>query len=70
MPRQFSLNKKGDLVSVRLQTDGTVVVMRRDVRTGEVFPLRDEGDNRVAIEGLGIKYDGGELGPVCLVCDE
>lgn len=35
-PRQFAFNAAGDLVAVGLQTDGRVVVMRRDVATGEV----------------------------------
>lgn len=33
-PRQFSLNKAGSLVAVGLQSDGRVVVMERDVKTG------------------------------------
>lgn len=51
-----------------MQTDGTVVIMRRDVRTGEIFPLKDGGG---AVNGdLGIKEETGEVGPVCLVWDE
>lgn len=33
-PRQFSINKAGDLVAVGLQSDGRVVVIDRDVDTG------------------------------------
>ncbi|KAI8679701.1 hypothetical protein NCS57_00248600 [Fusarium keratoplasticum] len=33
-PRQFTINKAGTLVVVALQSDGRVVVMERDVKTG------------------------------------
>lgn len=33
-PRQFTINKAGTLVAVALQSDGRVVVMERDVKTG------------------------------------
>ncbi|KAJ0321359.1 hypothetical protein Brms1b_002716 [Colletotrichum noveboracense] len=33
-PRQFSINKAGDQVAVGLQSDGRVVVISRDVKTG------------------------------------
>jgi len=47
-PRQFSLNKKGDLVAVGLQMSGRVVVYGRCERTGEV------GNKVLAdFEGLG-----------------
>lgn len=35
-PRQFSVNKKGDLVAVGLQLDGRVVVLQRHVRSGRL----------------------------------
>ncbi|KAF9876881.1 extracellular aldonolactonase [Colletotrichum karsti] len=34
IPRQFSINKAGDQVAVGLQSDGRVVVISRDVKTG------------------------------------
>ncbi|KAL9580480.1 MAG: hypothetical protein Q9203_006281, partial [Teloschistes exilis] len=47
-PRQFSLNKIGDLVAVGLQNSGRVVVYSRDVASGKI------GDEAVAdYEGLG-----------------
>lgn len=47
-PRQFSLNKSGDLVAVGLQNSGRVVVYPRDVASGKI------GDVAVAdFEGLG-----------------
>lgn len=33
-PRQFSINKAGDLLAVGLQNDGRVVIISRDVTTG------------------------------------
>jgi 6-phosphogluconolactonase (cycloisomerase 2 family) len=33
-PRQFSINKNGDMVAVGLQMDGRVVVIERDVMDG------------------------------------
>ncbi|KAI0132680.1 Lactonase, 7-bladed beta-propeller-domain-containing protein [Xylariales sp. AK1849] len=33
-PRQFSINKAGDLLAVGLQSDGRVVIIERDVQTG------------------------------------
>ncbi|KAK7418538.1 hypothetical protein QQX98_003883 [Neonectria punicea] len=38
-PRQFSMNKAGTLVAVALQDDGRVVVMERNVETGELGGL-------------------------------
>lgn len=35
-PRQFSINKAGTLVAVGLQSDGRVVIIERDVETGEL----------------------------------
>ncbi|KAJ8064318.1 hypothetical protein OCU04_006664 [Sclerotinia nivalis] len=34
-PRQFSINKAGDLVAVGLQNDGRLVIIKRDVETGK-----------------------------------
>jgi 6-phosphogluconolactonase (cycloisomerase 2 family) len=34
VPRQFSINKAGDLVTVGLQSDSRVVVIKRDVESG------------------------------------
>lgn len=34
LPRQFSLNKKGDKVAVGHQVDGTVVIWDRNVESG------------------------------------
>ncbi|APA08283.1 hypothetical protein sscle_03g030530 [Sclerotinia sclerotiorum 1980 UF-70] len=34
-PRQFSINKAGDLVAVGLQNDGRLVIIKRDVQTGK-----------------------------------
>ncbi|ORY64979.1 Lactonase, 7-bladed beta-propeller-domain-containing protein [Pseudomassariella vexata] len=34
IPRQFSINKAGDMVAIGLQSDGRVVVVKRDVQTG------------------------------------
>lgn len=36
LPRQFSLNKKGDRVAVGHQVNNTVVVWKRDVRNGKI----------------------------------
>lgn len=36
LPRQFSLNKKGDKVAVGHQGNSTVVVWERDVRSGKI----------------------------------
>ncbi|KAI6711743.1 ykgB [Diplocarpon mali] len=35
-PRQFSLNKKGDLIAIGHQTNKTVVIMARDTDTGKI----------------------------------
>lgn len=35
-PRQFNINQSGDLVAVGLQNDGRVVVIERDVKTGQM----------------------------------
>lgn len=34
VPRQFSINKAGDLLAVGLQSDGRVVLIDRDVKSG------------------------------------
>ena len=46
-PRHFSVNKAGDRVAVGLQSDGRVVVIERDPKTGLL------GDFLAAAEGLG-----------------
>lgn len=35
-PRDFAINAKGDLVAVGLQLEGRLVVMGRDVQTGNI----------------------------------
>lgn len=52
LPRQFSLNKKGDRVAVGHQGNGTVVVWKRDVRSGKIVE-EDEGGKlgEVEVEG-------------------
>jgi len=35
-PRQFAVNAKGDLVAVALQDSGMVVIVERDIGTGEM----------------------------------
>lgn len=34
IPRQFSVNKAGDLVAVGLQSDSRVVIIERDIESG------------------------------------
>jgi 6-phosphogluconolactonase (cycloisomerase 2 family) len=36
LPRQFSLNRKGDKVAVGHQMNSTVVIWARDVRSGKI----------------------------------
>lgn len=36
LPRQFSLNKKGDKVAVGHQANGTVVIWGRDIESGKI----------------------------------
>ncbi|KAF2229051.1 3-carboxy-cis,cis-mucoante lactonizing enzyme [Viridothelium virens] len=55
-PRQFSLNKVGDLVAVGLQYSGRVVIFKRDVESGLV------GDSVGVVQGLG--------NVTCVVWDE
>ena len=35
-PRQFSLNKQGDMIAVALQKNGTVAIIERDLKTGKL----------------------------------
>lgn len=42
LPRQFSLNKKGDKVAVGLQRNATVVIWERDVRSGRLGKMLGE----------------------------
>lgn len=58
MPRQFSLNKAGDMVAVSVQNDGCVVVFERDVKTGKM------GRIVAVVGGLGAG------GVVCTIWDE
>jgi 6-phosphogluconolactonase (cycloisomerase 2 family) len=43
LPRQFSLNKKGDRVAVGHQGNNTVVVWKRDVESGKIVSEADGG---------------------------
>ncbi|POS73644.1 YkgB [Diaporthe helianthi] len=43
LPRQFSLNKAGDLLAVGHQTNNTVVVWKRDIETGLIITEEDGG---------------------------
>ncbi|KAK2615009.1 hypothetical protein N8I77_001788 [Diaporthe amygdali] len=43
LPRQFSLNKAGDLLAVGHQTNNTVVVWKRDVETGLIITEEEGG---------------------------
>lgn len=36
IPRHFSINRAGTLAAVALQRDGRVVIVRRDVETGQM----------------------------------
>ena len=36
LPRQFSINRRGDKVAVGHQVNGTVVIWNRDVKTGNI----------------------------------
>lgn len=55
-PRQFSFSDAGDLLAVGLQEDRRVVVIARDVETGEVGEI---------VAGVDV---GGEV--TCVVFDE
>ena len=63
-PRQFALNAAGDLVAVGLQYDGAVIVLERNVKTGQI----SMPEKKAAIAGLGIEAT--EYGPACIVWDE
>ena len=60
-PRQFALNKKGDLVAVAVQNDGWVVVLERDCVSGKV------GGPVGVVGGLG---KGAQTGVVCVIWDQ
>ncbi|KAK7418036.1 hypothetical protein QQX98_004175 [Neonectria punicea] len=49
-PRQFSFNKKGDMIAVGHQNNRTVVIWKRDIRSGKII----------------LEEDGGKLGQVTL----
>lgn len=42
-PRQFSVNKAGDLVAIGHQNNQTVVVWKRDVASGKIVPEAEGG---------------------------
>lgn len=46
-PRMFAMNTAGDLVAVGLQSDGRVVIIKRDIGSGRL------GEFVAAVEGLG-----------------
>jgi 6-phosphogluconolactonase (cycloisomerase 2 family) len=56
-PRQFALNRAGNLVAVGLQQTGSISILERDVTSG-VFKR----------EVASLAIDGGEV--VCVVWDE
>lgn len=43
LPRQFSVNKKGDRVAVGHQGNSTVVVWKRDVQSGKIVEASKGG---------------------------
>lgn len=49
-PRQFSFNKKGDMIAVGHQNNRTVVIWKRDIKSGKII----------------LEEDGGKLGQVTL----
>ncbi|KAK7428118.1 hypothetical protein QQZ08_005357 [Neonectria magnoliae] len=49
-PRQFSFNKKGDMIAVGHQNNRTLVIWKRDIRSGKII----------------LEEDGGKLGQVTL----
>ena len=67
-PRQFALNRLGDMVAVALQADGWVIVLPRDVATGNIGAPAKEA----VVGGLGSEggQGGSTLGPVCVIWDE
>ncbi|TDZ61639.1 putative 6-phosphogluconolactonase [Colletotrichum trifolii] len=42
-PRQFSINKKGDLIAVGHQNNKTVVIWKRDLESGKIVPEAEGG---------------------------
>lgn len=42
-PRQFSVNKAGDLIAIGHQNNQTVVVWKRDVASGKIVPEAEGG---------------------------
>lgn len=50
LPRQFSINEGGDLVAVGHQENNTVVIWKRDVRSGLILSEADGG--KVAVQTL------------------
>lgn len=49
-PRQFSFNKNGDMIAVGHQNNRTVVIWKRDIKSGKII----------------LEEDGGKLGQVTL----
>jgi 6-phosphogluconolactonase (cycloisomerase 2 family) len=58
-PRQFALNRDGDLLAVGLQKSGTLVVLQKNPNTG----LFDR-------EAASIKFNPGLDAPACVVWNE
>lgn len=48
-PRQFSINKAGDMIAVGHQTNKTVVIWKRDVETGMIVAEEEGGKLGVAV---------------------
>ncbi|KAH7123518.1 Lactonase, 7-bladed beta-propeller-domain-containing protein [Dactylonectria estremocensis] len=42
-PRQFSFNKKGDMIAVGHQNNRTVVIWKRDIKSGKIISEEDGG---------------------------
>lgn len=42
-PRQFSINKAGDLIAVGHQNNRTVVIWKRDLESGKIVPEAEGG---------------------------
>lgn len=43
LPRQFSFNKKGDMIAVGHQPNQTVVIWKRDLETGKIITEEEGG---------------------------
>lgn len=43
LPRQFSINKAGDMIAVGHQVNQTVVIWKRDVETGKILTEEEGG---------------------------